>query len=195
MKTTHHFLAIATATTLCALAACGGGSSEDPVDKFVGTFAATQCVDTMGSISNVQSGASMYMRQTWKFTKTSASGATLESGIQVFDNATCSGTAKVTASQPGTLHVDGSKTASDHRVNTITGTTTGPYFPGHSENPIVVSGVAFDHDTFNNFNTAPFKQLLFLQSNGDLYTGDTNSAADAKGYPTALNAQPSFKKK
>lgn len=108
--------AVASASVLALLGACGGGSSDaDPVDKYVGTWSGCN-QDGSGSRSD-----------TTVFTKTAATTGGLSYKEAVFDTANCTGASTPGEEGAATFSIVGTKTINGKVVDKILGNEGGEF--------------------------------------------------------------------
>jgi hypothetical protein len=148
-----------------ALVACGGGgdtavANADVVDKYVGTWVA--CIVD-------QSTKTTSIRETFVYTKTNATSASVSYKEDTYPNLTCAGTtAPRTFSSSGAVTYVGTKVVGADTVDKYDAVVTTP-------------------------SARTFKDISFVQGN-TLRLGNTASGFDANGYTNTLSTVEVFAK-
>jgi len=89
--------------------------------------------------------------------------------------------------------IDGPKPA-DMKPDMVT-VGTGTYFPNIAfGNSFTLNGLTFTGAPYNSQSPQMVKDLLYVDSDGNVFTGDRSKPMDSQGYPSVLSASPWGKK-
>jgi hypothetical protein len=151
------------------LVACGGGGDSAPAanaDKYVGSWAI--CVPTTSTTNGVLSG-----RATYVFAKTTETALSVSLDYTFYGTTNCAGSASTTSTgvATGTVNLNGTKTVGTDTVDRLNFALT-------SKVDAELNG--------------PFKDIGLIS--GNTLKFGASSAADAEGYPTAIDSTGVFTK-
>ncbi len=189
---------------LMSLAACGGGGNGDgkgsagfgdPIDVYMGTTTSV-CMPAPG-VSLPEANAPVYQQTSRTLdTKITALHATGSTSIAYYGSGDCSGPALYTVSLTSGdnfLTIDGVKPAGMKQDTVTVG--TGVYFPNMAfGESFTLNDLTFTGAPYTEQSPQKVKDLLFVDSDGNVFSGDFSKPLDSQGYPSALSATPWGKK-
>ena len=191
------------AAVLMSLAACGGGGNGDgkgaagfgdPIDSYIGTMTSV-CMAAPG-VSLPQTNAPVYQRTSRTLdTKITALRATGSVSIAYYGSGDCSAPALYTLNLTGedNFLAIGPKPVGMKQDMVTVG--TGVYFPNIAfGDSFTLNGLTFTGAPYNDRSPETVKDLLFVGSDGDVFSGERSQPLDSQGYPSALSATPWGKK-
>ena len=188
---------------LVSLAACGGGGDGDgkgaagfgdPIDAYMGTM--TSVCRPASGVSLPETNAPVYRRTSRTLdTKITALRATGSVSIAYYGSSDCAGSALYTLNLTGEdnfLAIE-AKPADMKEDMVIVG--TGVYFPNIAfGESFTFNGLTFTGAPYTGRSPEMVKDLLYIDSAGNVFTGDRSKPMNSQGYPSALSTMPSGKK-
>lgn len=183
---------------LALLAACGGGGgsdsesaeavAKDPIDKWLGSLK-IPCAKS-SDVTDIDTGVAVYEQTTILInSKLSATKSSATVTTTFHSTADCSGNARYTLTRQGAdafINVDASATIGGKLADKVT-MSEPPSFPGFSfGTALVLNGLRFPASSFNTQKPVLSKDVIALESNGTVLSGDFDKPLDAQGYPTVL---------